>query len=169
MDLDAMAYPEKFTIAGVEYKGRRNSAKKEVTIPYTEEPDVNIGDEITQTLGKGVICLKVIDMSFLPGGSLNLGTKHPHMLTLKVENLTANEHKPKPSSQNTFNIGSVSGSQVQIGEQNHLVVNISITELVEKVAQSQDPKAKSILKDLLNNSTVASIIGAGASVLLAHL
>lgn len=30
MDFDAMAYPEKFTIAGVEYKGRRNSAKKKL-------------------------------------------------------------------------------------------------------------------------------------------
>lgn len=108
-------------------------------------------------------------MSFLPGGTLNVGTNHPHMLTLKVENLTANEQKPKQSSQNTFNIGSVSGSQVQIGERNHLIVNISITELVEKVSQSQDPQAKSLLKDLLNNSTVASLVGAGASTLLAML
>ena len=112
---------------------------------------------------------EVLDMSFLPGGTLNVGTNHPHMLTLKVENLTANEHKPKPSSQNTFNIGSVSGTQVQIGERNHLIVNISITELVEKVSQSQDPQAKSLLKDLLNNSTVASLVGAGASALLALL
>lgn len=28
MDFDAMAYPETFTIAGAEYKGRRNSAEK---------------------------------------------------------------------------------------------------------------------------------------------
>ena len=160
MDFDAMAYPEKFTIAGTEYKGRRNSTEKKVLIPYTEEPDISIGDEIS---------LKVLDMSFLPGGTLNVGTNHPHMLTLKVENLTANEHKPKPPSQNTFNIGSVSGTQVQIGERNHLIVNISITELVEKVSQSQDPQAKSLLKDLLNNSTVASLVGAGASALLALL
>ncbi|HAG8325034.1 TPA: hypothetical protein HGR64_25810, partial [Escherichia coli] len=64
MDLNVMAYPEKFTIAGVEYKGKRNSAEKKVLIPYTEEPDINIGDEITQKLGKGEIILKVIDMSF---------------------------------------------------------------------------------------------------------
>ncbi|EIK7037478.1 hypothetical protein LKK64_003662, partial [Escherichia coli] len=55
MDLNVMAYPEKFTIAGVEYKGKRNSAEKKVLIPYTEEPDINIGDEITQKLGKGEI------------------------------------------------------------------------------------------------------------------
>lgn len=169
MDFDAMAYPEKFTISGKEYKGRRDSAQKRVFIPYTEEPDINIGDEITQKLGKGEIFLKVLDMSFLPDGTLNMGTIHPNLLTLQIENLTANEHKTKQPSQNTFNIGSVSGSQVQIGERNHLIVNVTITELVEKISQSQDTQAKSILKDLLNNSTVASLVGAGASALLALL
>lgn len=169
MDFDAMAYPEKFTISGVEYKGRRNSDKKKVLIPYTEEPEISIGDEITQKLGNSEVFLKILDMSLLPGGTLNVGTNHPHMLTLDVENLTSNEHKPKQTSQNTFNIGSVSGTQVQIGERNHLIVNVSITELVEKVSQSQDPQAKSLLKDLLNNSTVASLVGAGASALLAML
>ncbi|HBQ6873296.1 TPA: hypothetical protein L8O67_005219, partial [Klebsiella pneumoniae] len=72
-------------------------------------------------------------------------------------------------SMNTFNIGSVSGEQVQIGESNHMLVNISITELVEKVAKSGDPQAKSMLKQLLENSTVASIVGAGASALLGLL
>lgn len=169
MNLNSMIYPEVFTIGGTDYKGRRNSIENKVLIPYTEEPHINIGDEITQKLGSGEISLKIIDMSFLPGGTLKRGTKHPHILKLMVENLTANEHKPKPSSQNTFNIGSVSGTQVQIGERNHLIVNISITELVEKVSQSQDPQAKSLLKDLLNNSTVASLVGAGASALLALL
>lgn len=168
MNFDAMAYPELFIISGIEYKGRRDSTKQQVLIPYTDEPDVTIGDEIIQKIGKNDITLKVLDMSLLPGGSLNVGTQHPHMLTLKVENITSNLHKPK-TSQNTFNIGSVSGTQVQVGENNHLLINISVTELIEKVAHSNDPKAKSILRDLLNNSTVASIIGAGASALVALL
>lgn len=50
-----------------------------------------------------------------------------------------------------------------------MLVNISITELVEKVANSGDPQAKSMLKQLLENSTVASIVGAGASALLGLL
>lgn len=168
MDFDAMAYPEIFFISGNEFKGRRDSIKKTVYIPYSEEPDISIGDIIYQKLGKGEISLKILDMSFLPGGSLNVGTTHPNMLTLKIENITSNEHKPK-HSQNTFNIGSVSGSQVQIGESNHMLVHISITELVEKVAKSGDPQAKSMLKQLLENSTVASIVGAGASALLGLL
>ncbi|MCU5776339.1 hypothetical protein N5923_02350 [Erwiniaceae bacterium BAC15a-03b] len=168
MNFDAMAYPDLFTISGIEHKGRRDSAKKKVMIPYTEEPDINIGDELTQKIGKNHIILKVLDISFLAGGSLNVGTKHPHMLTLDVENLASNEHKPK-SSQSTYNIGSVSGSQVQIGENNHLLINVSITELVEKVAASSDKEAKSTLKKLLENSTVAGVIGAGASALFALL
>ncbi|MFJ1227761.1 hypothetical protein [Yersinia proxima] len=168
MNFDTMAYPEIFFISGVEYKGRRDPTKKKVMIPYTEEPNVTIGDEITQKLGKNEINLKVLDVSFLPEGSLNVGTKHPHMLTLNIDNLTSNQHKPN-TSQNTFNIGNVSGSQVQIGENNHLLINISITELVEKIAASGDIDAKSTLKKLLENSTVAGIIGAGATALFGML
>lgn len=168
MNFDAMAYPDTFIISGVSFKGKRNSAKKQVMIPYTDEPDVTLGEEITQTVGKNNIRLKVIDISILEGGSLNVGTKHPHMLTLSVDNITQNEHSPRQSA-NTFHIGSVSGGQVQIGESNQLLNNISITELVEKVANSGDPQAKSLLKKLLENSTVASLIGAGASALLGLL
>ena len=73
------------------------------------------------------------------------------------------------NSTNTFNIGSVTGEQVQIGESNHLLVNISFIELVQKVAKSDDTQAKSMLKKILENSTVASIVGAGASALLGLL
>ncbi|HBD5328544.1 TPA: hypothetical protein RZA35_000662, partial [Escherichia coli] len=93
---------------------------------------------------------------------------HPNMLTLYIENITGNEHMT-PTKSNTFNIGSISGDQVQIGEHNHMLVNISITELVEKVAKSGDVQAKSVLKQLLENSTVASIVGAGASALIGLL
>jgi hypothetical protein len=168
MNFDAMAYPDIFVIDGVEYKGRRESGKKKVTIPYTQEPNINIGDLIIQKSGKSNISLKILDMSFLEDGSLKVGTKHPHMLTLMIDNITSGEHLPK-SSTNTFNIGNVSGSQVQIGESNHLIVNVSITELVEKVAASNDKEAKSTLKNLLENSTVAGIVGAGASALFGLL
>lgn len=70
---------------------------------------------------------------------------------------------------NNYNISSVNGQNIQIGEGSHMLVNISITELVEKVAKSGDPQAKSMLKQLLENSTVASIVGAGASALLGLL
>lgn len=168
MNFDAMAYPDTFIIDSLECKGHRDPRKSEVKVPYTNEPNVSIGDVITQKVGKGEVQLKILDMAFLPGGSLNVGTNHPNLLTLNVENITSNEHKPK-QSQSTYNIGSISGNQVQIGESNHMLVNISITELIDKVAKSGDPQAKSILKQLLENSTVASIVGAGASALLGLL
>jgi hypothetical protein len=165
-DFDKLAYPDIVTIAGIEYKSQRDMSKGQLLIPYSEEPDVGIGDVITQKSGKREIYLKVIDTSFLEGGSLNVGTNHPHMLTLKVENTTAQPHLSN-KQQSTINIGSVSGEQVQVGNHNTQVLNIQ--QLVESVAKSSDPEAKSLLKSLLKNSTVASLIGASASALLGLL
>lgn len=167
-DFDEMAYPDLFLINGIELKGTRSAGKNQIEIPFTDEPEIDLGDVLTQKIGNRELNLKVVDLSISKNGTLNIGTTHPHLLVLTVENLSGNAHMTKKSI-NTFNIGSVSGEQVQIGENNHLLVNISITELVEKVASSGDPKAKSILRDLLNNSTVASVIGAGASALIALL
>lgn len=168
MNFDKLAYPETITIAGVEYKGQRDMSKGQIRIPYTEEPDVGIGDIIVQKSGKREISLKVIDCSFRAGGSLNVGTKHQHMLILSVQNTTAQSHLPQNNS-STFHIGSVSGGNVQVGNNNSLGVNINIQALTEQIAHSDDDAAKSKLKELLNNSTVASVIGAGVSGLLGLL
>jgi len=165
MNFDKMAYPDTITIAGTEYKGRRNMDKGKMLIPYTDEPDVGIGDVIIQKSGKREIHIKVLDTNFLEGGSLKTGTRHPHMLTLKVENTTAEPHL-KNTQSSTFHIGSISGDQVQVGNQNKQVTNINIQHLVEHVAKSNDAEAKETLKSLLQNSTVGSLIGAGTSALL---
>lgn len=165
---EKMAYPDTLVISDAEYRGRRNLKEGKVLIPYTSEPNVGIGDVIVQKSGDREILLKVIDISFQQGGSLKVGTKHPHMLTLLVENSTSQAHVSQIKS-STFNIGTVSGSNIQVGDSNILSVNITIHELVEKVAKSGDETAKSKLKEFLNNGTVASILGAGASALLAIL
>lgn len=167
-DFDEMAYPDKFLISGTEFKGSRNAKSNQVDIPFTNEPHIDIGDILYQKIGSREISLKVIDISMSENGTLQVGTHHPHLLTLYVENITSAAHATKKSS-STFNIGSVSGQQVQIGENNHQNVNINITELVEKIAASADPKAKSTLKELLNNDTVASIVGAGVTALIGML
>lgn len=168
MDFDETDYTDIIAIAGAEHEALRNLSKGEVLIPYTEEPDVGIGDVICQKAGKREIFLKVIDVSFLKGGSLNIGTDHPHMLTLKVQNTTAQPHLPQSNS-STFNIGSVSGNNVQVGNGNSLSVNITLKELTEYIAKSENEEAKSKLKDFLSNNTVASVIGAGVAGLLALL
>lgn len=86
-------------------------------------------------------------------------------MTLELTNISSDIVK----NMNTFNISGINSDKVQIGENNHMPITINITELVEKVANSGDPQAKSMLKQLLENSTVASIVGAGASALLGLL
>ncbi len=167
-DFDAMSYPDIFLISDVEFAGSRIAAKNLVHIPFTEEPNINLGDTLIQKVGSRQFSLKVVDIAISKNGTLNSGTTHPHLLILSVENISSNNHRTLQHS-NTFNIGSVSGEQVQIGESNHILFNITVTELVSKIAKSEDPQAKSILKQLLENSTVASIVGAGASALLGLL
>jgi hypothetical protein len=65
----------------------------------------------------------------------------------------------------TFNIGS-SGEQVQVGESNHMLVISVLLNWLRRLLNLEIHKAKSVLKQLLENSTVASIVGAGASALL---
>jgi len=76
---------------------------------------------------------------------------------------------PVSSAQHSISIGNISGSTFQVGNGNSLSVHVSVQELVENVAKSNDSEAKSKLKALLNNATVAGLIGAGATALLALL
>lgn len=168
MAFDALAYPDVFEISGSQYKGQRNRQKSEVSIPYTDTPEVQIGDVFSQKVGANVLQLKVIDLEFLEGGSLGVGTSHPHILTLNVENLTAASHRT-PASPATIHIGSVSGHQVQVGNQNTQVANISFAEVVKQVSVQNDPHAKGLLRQLLENNTVSAIVGAGTSALLTIL
>ncbi|RLO39187.1 hypothetical protein [Serratia marcescens] len=167
-DFDGMAYPDTFLISGSEFKGSRKTGGNQVDIPFTDEPHINLGDILVQKVGSRELSLKVIDLSISKNGSLNVGTSHPHILTLSVANLSADEQKPK-KSMSTYNIGSVHGTQVQIGENNSQVTNISLQELVEKISSSDDSEAKSLLMKLLENNTVAGIVGAGASALFSLL
>lgn len=167
MDFDAVAYPDTFEIGGVSYKGQRDRKKSEVLVPYTSPPTVDIGDTIVQRTGPSSIHLKVIDVNFLEEGSLGVGTKHPHMLTLQVENLTAARHQSPGAP--TIQIGTVSGQQVQVGSQNSMAFHISLAEVVRQVAESGDPKAKSLMREVLENNTVAAVVGAGVSALIGAL
>jgi len=39
-----MAYPDIFLISGEEFKGSRNTGKNQVDIPFTDEPQIELGD-----------------------------------------------------------------------------------------------------------------------------
>ncbi len=167
MDFDKMAYPDDFEIAGAVYKGQRDKRKGEVLIPYSEAPTVNVGDTIVQKNGPNVFKLLVTDADYLQESTLGIGTKHPHMLTLTVQNLASEAVKPKQAP--TFQIGTLSAQQVQIGDGNVQTITISLAEVVRQVASSKDSEAKGLLRQLLENNTVAAVVGAGATTLLGLL
>ncbi|HFQ5397131.1 TPA: hypothetical protein ACGUON_000775 [Vibrio vulnificus] len=169
MDFDELAYSEVILANGVTYNAERDVSAGEISIPCTEAPDIGIGDVITLKSGKHDITFKVLDTQFIKGGTLNIGTNHPHLFTLHVQNSTAKEHQADQVANTTFNIGSITSEQLQVGNQNVQTVTINVQKLVEEVANSGDPEAKSILKTLLQNSTVGSVIGAGVSGLISML
>ncbi|EML2677149.1 MAG: hypothetical protein E7G14_04090 [Klebsiella michiganensis] len=67
------------------------------------------------------------------------------------------------------NFSGLNNAQIQIGNNNNQLMQISVKELVEKIADSEDKEAKSLLLKILENNTVASIIGAGTSALFSLL
>lgn len=167
-DVGLTGYPDTIFIKEQKHQAWRNMNKGVVFVPYTSAPDIGIGDNIMQKLGQREIFLQVIDLVFEKNITHKIGTEHPNLVVLKVENMTSKEYKaPKQSS--TINIGSVTGEQIQVGNKNSQVVNISIQQLVEELAKSSDPEAKNLLKKLLENSTVGSLVGAGASALIETL
>lgn len=168
MDFDEMAYADTFEINGVLHKGSRDRRKNEVSIPYTDAPDVRLGDVIVQQAGANRIELKILDVNLQIGGSLGIGTHHPHILNLSVENLSTAAHRTQPAPP-AIHIGSVTGHQVQVGSHNSQVVTISLADVVKQVAATNDPQAKGLLRQFLENNTVASLLGASATGLIALL
>lgn len=67
---------------------------------------------------------------------------------------------------NNFHINNINGTNVQVGENNNIDINITLSELVNKIIESEDQDAKNALGKFLSNNTIASIIGAGTSKLL---
>lgn len=167
MEFDEMAYPDDFEIAGQTLKGSRNRKTGTVTVPYTEPPIVRVGDTITQKNGPNVFQLRVVDVDYQEHSSLEIGTRHPHILALTVQNMATEAVMPKTPPAVT--IGSLSAHQVQIGDHNSQTVHVSLAQVVREVAASGDVEAKGLLRRLLENSTVAAVVGAGASALLSIL
>lgn len=166
MGLMELAYQDIILISGIEYIGNRDIKTNKIDIPYTEEPDVGINDIIKVKLGKRENEYTVIDCKFMKNGTRKLGTKHPHMLTLFIKDTSTQNKEPSSA---VINIGSIHGEQLQIGNNNTQTINITVNELVEKVAKTNDEEAKNLLRKLLENSTVASIIGAGASAIFGSM
>ncbi|WP_158679707.1 hypothetical protein [Pseudoalteromonas sp. T1lg21] len=164
--MDKHAYPDTFKLNdGDTLKGNRNGS--EVMIPYTNEPNVKIGDVLFQSAGANEIEFKVMDCHFGEDQTMGIGTEHPHLLRMVVENQTSKPHQSSPASQ-TFNIGNLSGSNVQVGNNNtQNFINI-IKELESKIdkleATTQEKEeAKGLLWQLMDNKLVNTVVGTLAS------
>lgn len=75
----------------------------------------------------------------------------------------------KENSSMSIEIGSITGGNQQLGNhntQNNNDINIDLKTLINQIERSDDEEAKGKLRDLLNNSTVASIIGASIPALM---
>ncbi len=77
----------------------------------------------------------------------------------------------KSNDVSSISIGTVNASNLQVGNNNNQTssINLNISDLVAQVAKTDDQDAKRKLKELLQNSTVGSVIGAGVSSLLTLL
>ena len=155
MDYDKLAYPEIITIDGIEYNGKRNMSKGQVLIPYTDAPNVGFGDVIAQKTDKRDIHLKVTDASFIEGGSLGVGTDHPHMLALKVANTTAQPEISKKQS-SKLTVSSVSGEKTQVSKKKSPIKTISMQHFMKHVAKSGGEETKSTVKTDMAHSRVDS-------------
>ncbi|WPE25771.1 hypothetical protein PshuTeo1_14800 [Pseudomonas hunanensis] len=164
--MDFEPYPDRVAIDGIEFSAARKVKEGIVFVPYTVAPQLAVGDVINFYTSGFRHELRVLDFS--SSASLNVGTAHNYVLELRVEN-NAVVLKRKEESQQVINIGTLNGQQVQVGNQNTQHVNITIEQLAKEVAKGDDKEAKGILKSLLENATVSSVIGAGVSGLIALL
>lgn len=101
--------------------------------------------------------------------SLDGDCYHKPRITISGRKFLTELTNPRSAASHSISIGNISGSTLQVGNDNSLSVHVSVQELVENIAKSNDLEAKSRLKALLNNATVAGLIGAGAAALLALL
>lgn len=128
-------------------------------INYCNFPLMSVFQELYE--GKLVAAIDASDL----GGAIYLEPR----ITLLGREYLAKLNTPATPPQSSITIGNISGSTFQVGNGNSLSVHVSMQEFVENVAKSNDIEAKSKLKELLNNSTVANLIGVGATALLALL
>ncbi|NAZ55668.1 hypothetical protein GL177_20435 [Vibrio toranzoniae] len=150
---------------GQRVEGIQASVQKKLTIIERDDILIEPGDLLERKASNGSVSVyKVID----PGFTESHGIGFPAHYQIKHQNLSVEEVKELPQNV-TYNFGSISAEQMQVGNNNTQNVTINVQELVKKVVESDDEEAKSKLKSLLENSTVASVVGAGISGLISLL
>lgn len=109
----------------------------------------------------------ILEVNYSPG----LHSIPPHW-TLKLRKDSSMLNSPKPPQATTINITNSQG--IQIGDHNVQHIASSLVGLVEKIESTNMPaqekaEAKGLLRDLMSNPVVASILGSATSGVLALL
>lgn len=164
MDFDSQTFGDTYIIAGQEFKGTAQNGGK-ISIPYTVLPTVEVGETIHKKAGNGKVGWVVQDMTCYENGTMNIGTQHNHLLILTVESEIARNRM----SSHTYNINNLAGHNVQLGQENNIVMNITVEDLVRKVAESSDEESKSKLSSFLESSAAKEILGVGITALVGLL
>lgn len=164
MNFDSQTYGETYFIAGQEFKGSAPNGGK-ISIPYTVLPTVEVEDIIYKKAGNGRVGWVVQDMSCYEDGTMNIGTKHDHLLILSVELESERNKMNSP----TFKIDNLTGHTIQLGHENSIVMNITVEDLVRRVAESSDEESKSRLSSFLESSSAKAILGVGIPALVGLL
>jgi hypothetical protein len=150
------------TIDGMVYKARVDAGDGLVSLPCPSEPQVSVGDVITQTVGRREASLEVLEVDFQPNGSLGIGTVHRHLLVLTVEPTTSQAHtqppgasaaKAPPPAARPPKASPVASTQAAPAS------TLKLAELVDRVSRSSDAEAKAMLLALLDNASVSAIVG----------
>jgi GNAT superfamily N-acetyltransferase len=148
-----LTYPEIIIIDGKAHNGKRNMSKGQILIPYTDAPNVCAGDVIVQKSGKQDIYLKVTGTSFVEDGSFGVGTDHPHLLTLKVVNTSAQPQASTKTS-STAEVGSAPGGQNPVSQKRTKIKTISMQHFMKHVAKNWGEEPTSTEKPLAQDVPV---------------
>ena len=149
---------------GDKFEGIKASVQDKETFINRSDILIEAGDLLQRRASNGSISnYEVID----PGFHETFENIEAHY-QIKHKNLSIKEAEKMIQSV-TYNFGSISADQMQVGNNNSQHVTINMQQLVEKVAKSDDEEAKGLVRKLLENNTVASVLGASASVLIGLL
>lgn len=157
------AWPDRVTIDGVVFKARVDAGDGLVSLPCASEPQVSVGDVITQTVGRRENSFEVLEVDFQPNGSLGIGTVHRHLLVLTVEPTTSQAHTQQPGAGAAAPgpVGKVVPRRAAPAPvaQAAPPSSLKLAELVERVSRGSDGEAKAMLVALLDNASVSAIVG----------
>lgn len=154
------AWPDRVTIDGTVFKARVDAGDGLVSLPCASEPQVSVGDVITQTVGRRETSLEVLEVDFQPNGSLGIGTIHRHLLVLTVEPTTSQAHTQQPGANTTpAPIARARPAAPVSAVQAAPASTLKLAELVERLSRGSDVEAKTMLVALLDNASVSAIVG----------